>query len=332
MNDYEHAFMSIARDVEVLDEHGFAHSEMGVLRPTLEMDAQPVSQLCHYLWRFLYLEYYAGDTQGARVLLEGSELVVAVPDWEDAEFVARVAAAHRGRGYFTGGWQVMALADRVRVRRDRLTLTADRDEIRCSQPLRVGAHVDVLFPPYLRYVQPRWYMLVSDAGPCQREDGPLVRSYFTVGGPDVVPDLVGALTASLNAAGAVFQLKVLNNPEAYCRRDPVVLYLHRHAWKQHRHRLAEVHETFAAHLRTDGPCFAERLGRGWWLADEPEHDGARMSFGQHRCLLVAEGLVQAYRDGAADADGRYRAIVDRYRAAGLDARRPYSNAGAAVQA
>jgi hypothetical protein len=330
MNAYEGVFRSIASDVEVQDEHSFAHRDLGVLRPTVEMDTQPASQLRDYLWRFLYLQYYACDAQAAQVLLDGSELVVALPDWEDPEFVARVAAAHRGRGYFTQGWRVVALDDRVRVQRHGLTLTAGCDEIRASQPLRVGACVDVRFPPYMRYVQPRWYMIVSDAGPCEREDGPLVRSYFTVTGPDVVPELVAALTGCLNAAEAVFQLKVLNSPEAYCRRDPVVLYLHRQTWKQHRLRLARVHESFAARLRPDGPCFAQELGRGWRLADEPEYDGPPVSFGQHRCMLVAEGLVQARRAGAADADGRYRAIVERYRTEGLDIRHPYRNAVSAA--
>lgn len=51
-----------------------------------------------------------------------------------------------------------------------------------------------------------------------------------------------------------------------------------------------------------------------------------MSFGQHRCLLVAEGLVTAWKDGRTTAAGRMRAIKGRYHEERLDPARPYLNA------
>jgi hypothetical protein len=50
-----------------------------------------------------------------------------------------------------------------------------------------------------------------------------------------------------------------------------------------------------------------------------------MSFGEHRSLLVAEGLLDAWESGMRTADRKISAIEARFTAKGLDARRPYLN-------
>ena len=60
---------------------------------------------------------------------------------------------------------------------------------------------------------------------------------------------------------------------------------------------------------------------GVGLAEEPSC--GRLSFGQHRSRLVAEGLVSAADDAAVSAADRTQATVARFRADGLDELRPY---------
>ncbi|HMA47065.1 MAG TPA: T3SS effector HopA1 family protein, partial [Frankiaceae bacterium] len=172
---------------------------------------------------------------------------------------------------------------------------------------------------------PGWYLAVGDAGFCRREEGPLVRLYFALAGPAAAPGLLGATTATLNALGLPFQVKVANHADGYVRRDPFIVYLHRSRWERHRRALAALQRGYAAMLRDDGPCFAYELARGWWLADEPVVAGRPVSFGQHRCLLAAEALVDACERGWRSPTGRLAAIAERYHRAGIDLAHPYRN-------
>jgi hypothetical protein len=327
MNRYEETFARIASEVRVIDTTTFEHAELGKLRLSREMDTDSASPVLSHLWRFLYLTYYAGDAAAATVLIEGSRLVVALPDWEDPIFVDRLMAANDGLCYPNGGWTVVDLdQDTLMVRKNGLHLSVRRSELVTTHDLAVGSEAAVWFPCYLRFAQPRWFIALSESGACERAEGPITRLYLTPDSPKTAEVLLAAFTSTLNLLSVPFQIKLLNNPQAYERRDPFILYLHKHSWLRYEKMFRALHEQFAPRLRDDGPCFARELGRGWRIADEPVTGGRAMSFGQHRCLLIAEALLQAGKSGN-DAEARYRAIVTRYRAEGLDVARPYANDG-----
>lgn len=326
MNRYEEVFARIADEIAVVSPNSFTHTALGRLRTTREMDPDPEHAVLPHLWRFLYLYYYAGDTVAAAVLLEGSKLVVGVPEWEDPALVTELLAANDATIYPSTGWELTGHdEERLLVRKDGLTLNAGPEEVLAAAPVRVGDRVQVLLPAYRRFAEPRWFLAVSAAGPCPHRTATVTRLYFTPRDSAVARDLLAELSARLNGLGIAFEIKLLNHPSAYARHDPFVVYLDRADWLTCRGEIADVHQRFVSELQDDGPALLGRLGRGWYLADEPTDTGQPVSFGQHRCLLIAEALVRAYVANEQTAGARLDAIARRYREAGLDVSRPYTN-------
>jgi hypothetical protein len=130
------------------------------------------------------------------------------------------------------------------------------------------------------------------------------------------------LTGRLNAAGVAFRAKVLSVPAAYFRADAGVLYLARDDFDRTKTLLPELHRVLSRHLRPTTPMFTKRLARGLAVAEDPS-DGR--SFGQHRCELVADGLVRAFESGHTSATARTGAVAERFAEEGLDVTRPWLN-------
>ncbi|GLX53264.1 MULTISPECIES: T3SS effector HopA1 family protein [Streptomyces] len=328
MNRYQAAFAAIAEDVEVLNESAFHHREWGELRPAPGVESVPEDlPVLPHLSRFLYLSYYAGDTRAARWLIDGAPVVLGTRRREAPAVARALSEANQGSGYWDSDWRtVTAGPERCRVRKNSLTLTVTAEEI-LPPSAGPGQPVSVRFPPERPYMYPGWYLAIGDAGLPRHGERPVVRLYYAPRDPAAAAGLMRAITDLLCGAGVPYQLKAANHPEGYERRDAMVLYLYRDDWRSQERALTDLHREHSGTLRDTGPAFALELGRGWWLADEPEQrHGRLMSFGQHRCLLVAEGLVAAWRDGRTTAADRLGAIEERYRAERLDPAKPYLNA------
>ncbi|HWH00061.1 MAG TPA: T3SS effector HopA1 family protein [Pilimelia sp.] len=331
MNRYRQAYRRICAEIEIADAETFRHRTLGRLQLTREIDAEPGAPVLSHLWRFLYLYYYAADLAAATVLINGSRTVVGIADREDPDFVARLSAAHPSRWYTEPGWRVTvepadAVAGEFVVHRNGLSLTVTPQEVAGTDtPPRLGDTVSVRFPPERRYSNPGWYVAIGEAG-LRRPGAPVVRLYYALSAADAAPQFLAAVASLLNERAVPFHLKVANHPDGFDRNDPVVVYLARPDWDAHRGALERLHAGFRARLRDAGPCFAYRLDRGWSMAAEPTGAGARgVSFGQHRCMLVAEGLLRGWSAGAPTVAERERAILERLVEAGLDPDRPYLN-------
>jgi len=86
----------------------------------------------------------------------------------------------------------------------------------------------------------------------------------------------------------------------------------------------DLHRTVSTHLARRTPMFTKRLARGLAVAEDP---GDGRSFGQHRCQLVAEGLVRAFENGTTALSDVSGAIAGRFAEEGLTITRPWLNAG-----
>jgi len=132
------------------------------------------------------------------------------------------------------------------------------------------------------------------------------------------------LTARFNSAGVPFQAKVLNDPAAYMRADAGVLYVERTHAGRAMTLLPELHQVTQSGLRDTTPMLTKRLAPGLAAADDP---GDGRSFGQHRCQLVAEGLVRACAAPKARFDMRLKAVLERFADEGLSGATPWLKAG-----
>lgn len=324
MNNSLRTIARIADEVDVSAEKRFRHRDLGLVDLS-GREASPNRLLAD----FLYLHYFAGDDAEVRTLVSGAE--THAPLWadEDGGFIAAVEQANTTRGCVSADWCFEGAApggDGASVRADGHVMTVGWELLIPQGDLVPGASVDVLIPPFRRYAQRGWYVLFGEAGARLSGHGPVVRTYFAPRDPKGVLRLVAALTTSLNDRGAGFQIKLRNNPRSYRRLDAFVLYLRAGDWLDHRDAIVSAHREAHRWLRDSTPCFVRELARGVGIAQEPDHDGTDLSFGQHRCLVVAEGLLTAFDGGADTSSARYAAILDQFRLREIDAERPYLSA------
>lgn len=333
MTAYVDVVRRIADEVVVLDRTTFWHPRFGCLTPPRDMEARADYPVVSYLSRMIYLTYYAGDEIAAGLLVGGGKVAAALVDHEDYEFTESIHAANTGSGYRVPGWQVRGRhGDGWLVGKDGITLVASGGDLVHEGPVELGGEVTVVLPSCRRYAVLGWYVAVSDQGPPHRLDGtPMVRIYFTLAGPEAAPRVMRVVTEVLNRRQIPFDFKVVNHPLAWARRDAGVLYLREADWLEHGNVAAEIHGLLPGALRDDRPCFVKALLPGMSFAVEPELRGQRVSFGESRCNLVAEGLVAAHARGVTDLDGRVEVVAERFRQEGLSIERPYEAPRAAAE-
>lgn len=145
----------------------------------------------------------------------------------------------------------------------------------------------------------------------------LVRVYWRVT-PGAAPHLVGLLARLLEEVPHA--LKVAATWDGFARGDAAVLYARRDHWDA----VAPAVDSAAAALGDDlagsPPRLVRALAPGVGMADGP---AGGVSFGEHRCGLVADGLLRWVEGGGALAP----AVAAAFAAAGLDLARPHLAAG-----
>ncbi|MEM8809410.1 MAG: T3SS effector HopA1 family protein [Cyanobacteria bacterium P01_G01_bin.38] len=291
---------------------------------------------------FLYGIYYSGSLQASLAPESPSERQPQFQDLEnstflgiDLEFVAQLHEANVGKGYFDPGWQVVQQLsdDSFTVHKGGLTLYIDAQQHLAPEVTAIaGKTVAIRLPRNL--MQNGFYMAVGDAGKQQAQaagpvPNPIVRVYFNLTSQGAVA-VMGALTQSFNTCGLPFTFKVLYNPSDYQRYDAGVLYIDYSSYAEVRQLLQPLYETHQAHFRPLEPLFTKHLAPGLGLAEEPDRTFSHVeSFGQNRCQIVANALLEAetFRERPDHAEQRLDMIQQHFQQVGLDLARPYLNAG-----
>jgi hypothetical protein len=240
------------------------------------------------------------------------------------DLVAALSAANRGRGTWEPHWRVGEADEdgQVAATKDGLTFWVDPGGLRPRDgKIAPGEWCRVRVAKELRGLMPGFYMAIGDPDEDDRrdDDEPMLRLYWHLT-PAVAVTYMAKATTHLNAAGVPFRTKVVNDPAAYQRADAGVLYFGRRHYGRIRGAIHRVYESVRGGLRPDVPLFTKRLAPGLGLAEDPRNG---MSFGQHRCHLVAQALWRAFEHGATSLEARAEALASSYREAGLDPLRPY---------
>jgi hypothetical protein len=215
----------------------------------------------------------------------------------------------------------------VRRTHDEILVWATPDRFRSTTGVCAeGTAGRVRVAKELREMMPGYYAVFGDADRSIDVTPPIadvVRFYWHLT-PEGAPLWIRRLTASFNQAQIPFHAKVLNDPAMYQRADAGVLYVERSDVSAALALLPALHREVVAHLRAATPMFTKRLAHGLSVAEDP---GNGKSFGQHRCQLVAEGLVRAYERQEATLERRFRSVADRFADAGVSLTRPWLNGG-----
>jgi len=239
-------------------------------------------------------------------------------------FVERLSEANCGAGYFEPGWEVRRIDPaRVDVGRSGLEIAVRPADCRLPENASwgVGQLVSVRMPKELRGRAPGYYIAMGDAWLPDGEWRNVVRLYWNVKAEGAV-DLTRSATRVLNRAGLPFQLKVVTQLARFSRCDSGVLYLRQRDYPEARRTLERLHAEIAPSLRAPVPALTKPLAPGLGLAEDP---GNGMSFGEHRCQLLADALIRAYELGKTSVDDRLRVVVERFGDDGIDLARPYLN-------
>ncbi len=173
----------------------------------------------------------------------------------------------------------------------------------------------------LRAISPGFYTALSDA---RLDSGtPLLRIYWNLRPEGAVP-FIRQSTQMLNELSIPFRAKVVNDPLFFKRCDAAVLYVprrqHREIWPV----IGALHRSLRRHLKSLTPVFAKRIDRGIAVAEDPP---GQESFGQHRCGIVADGLVRAHEKQRTTTAARIDEVIAQFRRRGLSFCRPFLNHG-----
>ena len=235
-------------------------------------------------------------------------------------FVDTLSRANGGHGTWDPGWVVTAIGEGgglvLHKHADDLSLWAAPGQFRAAGgTVGVGSVGRLALGKELREMLPGFYTVLGDADMpgTSPESGAIVRLYWHLRA-EAASKWIQNVSQSLNEAGIPFRAKVLNSPSAYSRADAGVLYITASDYGAVTSPLAAVYRSIADDLRPATPMFTKQLVPGLAVAEDP---GDGSSFGQHRCGLVADGLLSAHEEGRTARSDVADAIALRFAEEGL---------------
>lgn len=100
--------------------------------------------------------------------------------------------------------------------------------------------------------------------------------------------VLAQLVPTLDASGRAWSLKCPSRALGFARVDALVVYVAKDDWQIFEPLLRGLAARIAASMRSSVPPLTLAIGRGMSVADSP---GQLHSFGQSRCLALAEGVL-----------------------------------------
>lgn len=246
----------------------------------------------------------------------------------DLNFVGRLRTSHRIPFSVDAGWRIVSEmgGDRYVAEKNGLRLWIDRERhIASEESPIVGELVTLRIPPNRPNVSPGFFSIVSRLG--WPDPGTLGRFYCNLKSASVC-EFLGRTTASLEALRIKYYIKTLDRPEYYGRRDGTVLYVNLANEKAVTNLLRAVIAELNDGPNPETPTLALPLGPGLSFAHEPlQKDSHPVSFGQHRCQVLAEALWLAHKRGYSNGSKVAPLVAKKLYAAGVDPALPYLNIG-----
>jgi hypothetical protein len=286
--------------------------------------SQPADLLVAALVEMLYMRCYARPLESPSRPDPRANLAE-----EDPEFADSLARANQSQDRWDPCWQVLTLdpSGWVHVQKgQRIRSVAPGQYVlaeAASMGPQPGSLVHLKAPGGSHQFQPGFFVAFGETLGHETDDYDTVRIYFNVTAA-AAPLLVKTLTHELNHLCVPFRLKCMNHPADYVRADAAVVYVALRYFQITAQIVSCLPESLTGRFVSGSPLFAKKLGPGISLAEDPR---TGESFGQHRCRLVAEGLVDAWHEGRQDPRHRLQSVERRFRSSGLDLQRPYLNPG-----
>lgn len=286
------------------------------------------------LCSFLYGIYYNSSLK-RQLALNGDEKNLAFDQnlenntylGVDVVFYNRLHESHKSTGYFSPGWLVVKVEPdgSLAVQKGKgliLHIEPEKHLQPEASSANIGDLVAIKMPKNL--VQNGFYMAVGNMGSYRNEN--VVRVYFNLT-PEGAVVVMNSLTTQLNAISISFNFKALYNPKDYERYDSAVLYFNKSNYEAVHPVLEKVYAENQSYFQPEVPLFTKLVAPGLAIAEEPDHKFAeKESFGTNRCQIVANGLLEAWRQGDNSPETRMAAILQQFSLLKIELQRPYLNA------
>jgi hypothetical protein len=225
--------------------------------------------------------------------------------WEDGWIVERVGPA--------GMVEVVRGAEhRVLYRVDYVVPEHPGLSARIGDSLHATARRDIVDPDR------SWWRTRGAAWMEASPPPQLVRLYWDTR-LEGVPRLITLLTSVLDRLDGPWAMKCALNPDLQNRPDANVAYIAGPDLAAIAAQVEGIRSVVEDAARGTRPPFTLPIGPGLAIAEDP---GRQQSFGEHRCRLVAEGVLEA-APSFAEMDVA-AAVAARFDKAGIDPRRPWA--------
>lgn len=300
--------MDVLRELRPVDERTFnlGEQQFGARKPKRHDITQ--------LQRTLYELYQAGRP------------VRSVAVASHSGFVSDLVSSHCVQSTLESGWRVVIAEseDSCMVEKDGLRVWVDRHRhVVGGVTPGIGSMVSLRLPPSRPNISAGFLTVVSGKG---LPDTPVLGRFYCNLKSSAVGEFLERTTSYLERLGLRYSIKTLNRPEDYGRWDGTVVYAPLEDEQSVAGALSEITFGLKSKVNEQTPAFALKLRPGLAFAQEPVQEGAqKVSFGQHRCQILAEALLETRGQLYADTPTAATLISEKLKAGGIDPLRPYRN-------
>lgn len=262
---------------------------------------------------------------------QGKPLTRTIDEVARCGHLHRLSGANQGSGTWLPDWRIVDVSNDgvVEVERDGVSFFVSPRDIRSAEAgLQVGNECCVRIPKERLRFLPGFYLGFGDAEKAARGSQDYwVRLYWHLD-PDGAVSWVRELTDRFNRQGIPFIFKVLADPQEYSRADAGILWLEPRYLESAFPVIQAIHTSIAHTLRREVPLLTLPLADGLSVAEGPP-DGS--SFGEHRCQIVVESVLESFRNGRNSTREVTAAVTAAFRSRGLDPFRPYLAPGSTTE-
>jgi hypothetical protein len=232
-----------------------------------------------------------------------------------------------GKGYYQSGWLIVGEIERfVQVKKDGLTLHIERERHLKEEEssAKIGDIVAVRMPP--QKAEHDFSVAIGTAGSIDHldleTDAQIVDIYLNLSAADGALLLMESLTKELNTVEIPFHFKVLYRPEEYSYCDTARLSFVKKEYNQVQSIIDTIYQTYQAHFQLETLLFTKYLAPGLSVGERPN---LQTDLTQHRCQLIAEGLITAWQNEQTSPVDKYKFISDRFQHENISLEQPYLN-------
>jgi Lanthionine synthetase C-like protein/HopA1 effector protein family len=172
-------------------------------------------------------------------------------------------------------------------------------------------------------LSPGFYLITGDE-PSKQTD--VVRIYWNVTA-GAAGKIISAAEESLGRRHIPYRLKVLTDLTRPGRADRCVLYLQRQDFASVRHWMARLYRSVAESAAPAVPVYTLQIADGLSVAEQPPGQG---SFGQHRCGLLAEGIMLGAERKERSDKGRLATVSEHFSDSGYPLECAHLNPGSVI--